>query len=193
MFLHRAQLRPFRELSPEIAAEAKDYPRNWVCSAACSMHMLSWDRSKHGAWERDFLGYGTSDKTRERKISTANTLGTGWSMKKVKKICFGTAGEAIEKGVLRAAHTYTGIIRECPPPPGGGGGGLLMQYHDTCLLSAGRVYDLLDCNYNGNWVWVGFEIIPSGPLLGLSNFIINILFIFIILLTLEFHNVHWFS
>ena len=23
-----------------------------------------------------------------------------------------------EKGVLRAAHTYTAIIRECPPPPG---------------------------------------------------------------------------
>ena len=32
----------------------------------------------------------------------------------MKKICFGTAARR-EKGVLRAAHTYTAIIRECPP------------------------------------------------------------------------------
>ena len=29
-----------------------------------------------------------------------------------------------------------------------------------CLLSAGLVDKLLDSNYHGNWVWVGFEIIP---------------------------------
>ena len=28
-----------------------------------------------------------------------------------------------------------------------------------CLLSAGLVDKLLDSNYHGNWVWVGFEII----------------------------------
>ena len=55
--------------SPEIAAEAKDNPRNEfaLLHAACSAEL----GPKHGAWERDFLGYGTSDKTREREISTA--------------------------------------------------------------------------------------------------------------------------
>ena len=33
-----------------------------------------------------------------------------------------------------------------------------------CLLSAGLVDKLLDSNYHGNWVWVGFEIIPPGVL-----------------------------
>ena len=34
-----------------------------------------------------------------------------------------------------------------------------------CLLSAGLVDKLLDSNYHGNWVWVGFEIIPPEPFL----------------------------
>ena len=74
---------------PEIAAEAKDYPRNEfaLLHAACSAEL----GLKRGAWERDFLGYGTSDKTREREISTAylrnrlvnekgekDTLWNGW-------------------------------------------------------------------------------------------------------------------
>ena len=61
------------------------------------------------------------------------TIGTGWSM---KKICFGTSGnekdmlwngwQGREKGVLRAAHTYTANIRECPPPPPPPGWGVVL-------------------------------------------------------------------
>ena len=41
-----------------------------------------------------------------------------------------------------------------------------------CLLSAGLVDKLLDSNYHGNWVWVGFEIIPPSikQCVGLSPF-----------------------
>ena len=60
--------------STEIAAEAKDYPRNLtefaLLHAACSAEL----GPKHDAWERDindFRGYRMSDKTREREISTA--------------------------------------------------------------------------------------------------------------------------
>ena len=63
------------------------------------------------------LIYRTSDKTREREISTAyhrNGLVNekDYALERLARR---------EKGVLRAAHTYTAIICEYPPPRGGGG------------------------------------------------------------------------
>ena len=80
----------------------------------CMQHaVLSW-QPKHGAWERDFLGYETSDKTREREISHAY-LRNGLVNEKGEKDMLWNGWQGVKRGVLRAAHTYTAIIRECPP------------------------------------------------------------------------------
>ena len=82
----------------------------------CMQHaVLSWDRST-------VLGNGIFWGT-ERAIKPENerfqlrTLGTGWSMKKVKKICFGTAGKAWKGGLKGRTYLYCHYTWVPPPPP----------------------------------------------------------------------------
>ena len=78
-------------------------PRNEfaLLHAACSAEL----GPKHGAWERDFLGYGTSDKTRERDISTAY-LRNGLVNEKCEKDMLWNGWQGVKRGVLRADILY---------------------------------------------------------------------------------------
>ena len=114
VFLHRAQLGPFREKSRN-CGWSKRLSAQRVCSAACNMQCWAGDRST-------VLGNGIFWGTK-RAIKPENgrfqlrTLGTGWSMKKVKKICFGTAGKAWKGGLKGRTYLYCHYTW-VPPPPG---------------------------------------------------------------------------
>ena len=65
---------------------------------------------KWGSWELRF-------QLRRHRNGLVNEKDMLWNVWQWKRYALERLARR-EKGVLRAAHTYTVIIRECPPPPG---------------------------------------------------------------------------